>query len=209
MSRNERSSTLEEKELRRSQIIQSAIEEFDDVGFEKATMSNISKRSGLSRTLINFYFKDKKSLHKELEVIALGMLAKLMKKETLKAHHSLEKLKKCALSFVKFHQKHKGLYDCIMRDDEQVEIGPVLKENSLEISDLAIDIIESGLKKGELKNPYPSTREAAMAIWCIAHGHSAISINKKDILKDYWSISPKSILQNVDLVIHALFQIDG
>ncbi len=195
----------EEKEKRRRQILSSAIEVFDSVGFINASMSAISKHSGLSRTLINFYFNDKRSLHKELEIYSLRMIEDLMIENINSIKSPLRKLKLCAHSFVQFNQKHRGLYECLVRDDDEIGIGPILKNNSKKISDIVVSVLKEGVKERSLKNPYESYDKAAIGIWSIAHGHAVIYENKKEILEDYWNISNKHKFKSIDLIIESLF----
>ncbi|WP_096186450.1 TetR/AcrR family transcriptional regulator [Evansella halocellulosilytica] len=53
-------------EARREQIIEAAIQTLDDIGYVKASLSQIAKRAGISTALISYHFSDKSDLMNHL-----------------------------------------------------------------------------------------------------------------------------------------------
>ena len=75
---NIRSRTEEEKQQKQSMILEAASKVFSELGFQKATMTAVAKKAGLSRTLVNFYYNDKNQLHAALEKKTLNEIAFLL-----------------------------------------------------------------------------------------------------------------------------------
>lgn len=55
-------------EARRNQIMEAAIQTLDEIGFVKASLTQIAKRAGISTALISYHFKDKFDLMNHLLV---------------------------------------------------------------------------------------------------------------------------------------------
>src|SRR5690625_2881428 len=53
-------------EARREQIVEAAIKTLDDIGYAKASLSQIAKRAGISTALISYHFSDKSDLMNHL-----------------------------------------------------------------------------------------------------------------------------------------------
>lgn len=56
---------------KRDRIINSALEEFTNNSYDKASTNNIVKNAGISKGLLYHYFKSKKSLYEYLQVFAI------------------------------------------------------------------------------------------------------------------------------------------
>ncbi|WP_188455122.1 TetR/AcrR family transcriptional regulator [Virgibacillus oceani] len=63
-SRKEKHSFI--AEARREQIIEAAIQTLDEIGYVKASLSQIAKRAGISTALISYHFSDKNDLMNQL-----------------------------------------------------------------------------------------------------------------------------------------------
>jgi len=53
-------------ETTKERIIEAAIDEFADVGYEKATIRNISARAGVNQAAINYHFSSKSELYRHV-----------------------------------------------------------------------------------------------------------------------------------------------
>lgn len=53
-------------EVTKERIIEAAIDEFADVGYEKATIRNISARAGVNQAAINYHFSSKSELYRQV-----------------------------------------------------------------------------------------------------------------------------------------------
>lgn len=201
-----RSKNSDEKEERRNQILAAAIIEFDEAGYENTTMTSISKRSGISRTLINFYFKDKKSLHMALEERALSLLEEKLMAAVDSVDDVIAKLKMAVRCFIIFYEEHRGFYECILRSDDEVDLEVQLKDKSLAVSAPIVKILKEGCLKKTIKNPYDSYEIAAISIWCVAHGYASIVSNKHKILNTHWGINSALLKKEAELTIERVFR---
>ncbi|MCR8980767.1 TetR/AcrR family transcriptional regulator [Brevibacillus laterosporus] len=76
-------------EARREQIIEAAIKTLDEIGYVKASLSQIAQRAGISTALISYHFSDKNDLMnhlltKLLESSTSYILGKVRKEDTPK-----------------------------------------------------------------------------------------------------------------------------
>lgn len=62
-------------EDKKNRIINSALEEFGNNDFKKASTNNIVKKAGISKGLLYHYFKTKKLLYEHLEIFSLEIIA--------------------------------------------------------------------------------------------------------------------------------------
>lgn len=53
-------------EVTKERIIEAALDEFADVGYEKATIRNISTRAGVNQAAINYHFSSKSELYRHV-----------------------------------------------------------------------------------------------------------------------------------------------
>lgn len=200
-----RSVTVDEKIERSNQILRAAILEFNEVGYEAATMTSISKRSGISRSLINFYFKDKKSLHKALEEKALIMLEEQLRISIEKVPDVLSKLKMALNCFIKFYEEQRGFYECLIRSDDEIDLDIELKDKSRALSAPVVAVIEAGVLDRKIINPYENAEVAAISIWCMAHGYATIMNSKHKILKTHWAIDSNNLKMAAESTIERIF----
>ena len=70
---------LEEKERRRLEILEAAVEVAGVVGFEAMTMEQVARKARLSRALVYVYFKDKHDLQTYFNIKLEKILAKYNK----------------------------------------------------------------------------------------------------------------------------------
>lgn len=189
----------------KKRILLVALSEFNKKGFDKTTMTAISKKTGLSRTLINFYFKNKKSLHIELEELALEILYKELVTSINSSLTPKEQLKDVVKCLINFYLTNNGLYECLMRSEEKTGIQLKLKTKSNLIVTLIMNIIQKGIDNNDFKNPYNSLESAAISTWCIAHGYASIIHHKARVIKTYWKIDRPMLYQEAIQTIDKVF----
>ena len=203
---NIRSRSKEEKKEKREHILMAAEFVFKEFGFEKATITKIAQRANLSRTLVNFYFKDKKQLHNMLEKKALNGIREKILVSIKDSDSEQVKLKKVVRVFMNYISKCNGLYECLLRSEDEFEIfDESLQEDTQKLNNVVVKILQEGIKKKELCNPYDSPTEAVLVIWSILHGFGEIATKKESILKKHWGVCSTKLMANAEKIIMEKF----
>lgn len=203
-----RSRNDEEKQLRQQQIMDAALLEFDEHGYEKTSMSGIAQRSGLSRSLVNFYFGDKAGIHDAIEKEALKKLTALFQESVEQEERGIAQLLNIARAYVAFHQKYPGYFEALARPDENVENpeSTSLQEPAQDIMEIICHCIEQGQKDGSVQHDFSSSMEGALTLWATAHGCILLSHNKAPLLEHFWKVPSDSILKGLETMIRRAFE---
>lgn len=76
----------------REALLRAAAEAFVDDGFALATLSNISRRAGVSYGALHFHFENKDSLARAVEAAALDTVVRVTRKADDRRHSALQRL---------------------------------------------------------------------------------------------------------------------
>lgn len=154
---------------RRSAVLRAAELIFSKKGFHKSTMAEIAQIAEFATGTLYNFFKDKADLYITVIDEKSEELFQFIKKEIFSVRGSLEEkitlLIKAHLSFFeknsnffKIFLSQRAAFEGIARD----EIGEKIHKIYLRYVDMITEIIEGGIKQGELKGLNP--REASYAL---------------------------------------------
>lgn len=187
-------------ELTRAIIIQAASELFNTQGYKATSISDITKRTNLTKGAIYRHFADKSSLEKEA---LRSMCQKLLGDITYSikaAKDSKEKLQCIINYFSKYADKPPFKGGCplmnaaIEADDNNAELKGVVQYIMSQIYDSISLIIENGIKHGQIKK---NTEAKVVASWMISSLEGAIMMMKifdnKEHLKNTIQLVEKEI----------------
>lgn len=163
-----------EKVHRREQILNAARALLFQEGFHKTSVNKISKKAELSIGSIYFYFKNKEEIfaaleHEGLDIMHAGILA-----ETENATDCEHKLKKGALAYYRFSQKHRDYFDVInyFLSSPQIffseDLNRTIDSKGAAILRYIADIVEEGVEKGLFDESAPGN--FAVFFWASLHG---------------------------------------
>jgi AcrR family transcriptional regulator len=88
----------EEKDRRRTEIVEAAEALYKELGWDAVTMDSVAKRARLSRALVYVYFKDKQDLHFAIAARALETLQRRFEEATARAKTGISLLLRCLCS---------------------------------------------------------------------------------------------------------------
>lgn len=203
-SKNTRSRSDEEKDLRQQQILEAAIIEFDLNGYEKTSMGAIAKRAGLSRTLVNFYFGDKEGVHAEIERKALVSMTEMLANASKRQKTGIEKLLAIGRAYVRFQKKYPGYFEALARKEDG-QTRKELEVPSVDSTQLIAEAINSGLEDGTIRHSFSNLTQASLALWATTHGFIVIAENKGTVLKAHWGVNSSTLLKSLDIAITSMF----
>ncbi len=205
---NIRSRTEEEKQQKQSMILEAASKVFSELGFQKATMTAVAKKAGLSRTLVNFYYNDKNQLHAALEKKTLNEIAFLLNQNIDLKNDPFKNLKIVADTFFDYAQKNTGLYECLLRPEFDLKISnSTLINDTQMVNEIVAKVISKGVEQNILHNPFDTLLEATINMWCIIHGFITISTNKSEILQTHWGVSQNNLRSSTYITLEKLFKV--
>lgn len=107
-------------EKTRQQILEKALQVFEDKRFENGSINEIAKRLGVRNSLIYYYFRNKSHIYLELVSKFRDGLLRDITLASQKGKNSIEKITNLLLAYKEYIKKNRSLYD-IFREIEFVE----------------------------------------------------------------------------------------
>lgn len=176
-----------EKQRRRDQAIQAAMEIFDEDGYYAITMEKIAERAELSRAALYLYFKNKDEIFisaiKEYMDYFCSLLRDIYDRRKAVREKLLEELWEC---FIKFYQKDPVAFNVSMYFHQNEAIRNLSDELRLLLYKAGSDavtyqhkIAEYGVEQGIFIECNPRT--LAEVIWSSFLGMMQVERSKKEI----------------------------
>ena len=169
---------IEEKEKsfeKKQELIDAAIKEFGERGYEKASLNNILKESGISKGTFYYHFKNKEDLYMYLIEIFIvekkKSLAKYIQPEdfTKDFFTILKLLVKAGLMFAKENPQINKFSETYLKDYNSAINQKMLKKYNPEANDYFNGIIEMAYGKGEFREDLPKDFVKQMVTYLFTH----------------------------------------
>jgi len=143
----------EEKQRR---ILETALEEFSEKGFQGASINLIVSRLGIAKGSIYQYFNDKKSLFLYIFDYAVELVRKRLKevKQETREAPTFERIKRSLLTGVDFIERHPLIYRAylkVMFDREVPFRQELLQKIRLFSSEYLTSLLMEGRERGEIR----------------------------------------------------------
>jgi AcrR family transcriptional regulator len=175
----------EEKDRRRSEILDAAAASAAEEGFESITMDNVARRARVSRALIYVYFQDKHALHMALCERAMELLLERFAVATRDAPNGLARLEAMGRTYVRYARELPVYFQALAhleaRNPEEVqhlrciELGNVCHANMTRA-------LRDGIADGSIRSDLGSADAVAVALWGFMHGVIHIANTKAALL---------------------------
>ena len=156
------------KQLR---ILDAAIEEFADRGYDKASMNVVVRKAGISKGALFNYFKSKGGLFAFVYRIAFHRVKDYLRAVRDDTHDEnfFQRLEKIMAAGVDFVHRYPGLariyYHIIFTGDSPYK-NEILKELHSESLKFIQSLIEDGIRRGELR-PGINPQTTAFVLECV------------------------------------------
>jgi AcrR family transcriptional regulator len=146
--------TTKEPEIRKTELVDAALELFNTNGYEKTTISDIVKKVGVAQGLFYYYFKNKEEVLNEIVeryiVILTTNIKNIKEKADLSPQTKLERIFNFLFS-VASEQEVLALYI-----HQEANINTKLEDKMMrELIPLLGDIIQQGVSEGVFDTLYP------------------------------------------------------
>ncbi len=179
----------EEKDRRRTEIVEAAIEVYREVGWDAVTIDQVAKRARLSRALVYVYFKDKEELHATIVLRAFELLANRFAEASGRARLGIDKLEAIARAYVAFAHEMPHFFDACARFEASSSpaehaTSPFVAcfEAGNRVHGHVIAAIQSGQSDGSVRADLGDPRVTSIAMWACCHGLIQIAMNKAHVL---------------------------
>lgn len=164
----------------RTRIVQAAEKLFGQKGFSATSISDIVEEANVGRSLIYYYFKDKKSLYDAILAESGERIVRIAQKARDLEGNAFDRLKCFISSFCAMHDEHPHVPKMLMRADIE---GTMRFEDHAEKYFRSVDtileaILEEGLEKGELR--YVKPNKTAHVVLAISHSIHMAQMQSRD-----------------------------
>ena len=147
-----------EHEKRRKKILEKALDVFMDDGFENATFQKIADKSGITRTILYLYFKNKREIFnfsiKQLLVNAEEKINEIRSNDKM---NSIEKITKILFAVFKLLDHNRKLLSVVLdyllhtsKDDFNPDER--VRRRTVKLRHIISSVLIEGVKAGEIKN---------------------------------------------------------
>jgi len=197
----------EKYEIKKEQIIDAAEELFAYYGYHKTTLDDIARKIGIKKNSIYYYFESKEVLLNSIISNIYKIKVEQFEKRAAKSKTTLNKLK-VFLSVLVSHKYHDSKKYNIT-PAAFLEISRVIDESFYnffeEAKKMVIDILNEGIKKGELRNH--KTKDSAETILEFTRSLEFLEYtrsNTKFISRDMQKNLENRLMHFVDLIYHGI-----
>jgi len=197
----------EEKDRRRAEIVDAAVELYREVGWDAVTIDQVAKRARLSRALVYVYFQDKDELHAAIVLRAFELLDKRFAEAAERVRLGLDKIEVLGRAYVAFGNEFPHLFNACARFEstERQDMQP----NSLleacvaagnRVHEHTISALEAGIRDGTIRADMGDSRVVAISLWGFSHGLIQIAMTKAHMLAREGISVPQLLEQSVSLL---------
>lgn len=192
----------EEKDRRRTEIVEAAIEVYREVGWDAVTIDQVAKRARLSRALVYVYFTDKDELHAAIVLRAFELLDKRFAEASERVRLGLDKIEGLGRAYMAFAQEMPHFFNACARfelaepqDPQPESVVAACVAAGNRVHDHTIAALEAGMRDGTIRTDLGDTKVVAISLWGFSHGLIQIAMTKAHMLaRD--GISVPQLLEN-------------
>lgn len=166
----------EEKERRRSDIIDAAEALYAKKGWDGVTMDQVARATRLSRALLYVYFCDKGDLHLAIVERAMKDLCRRFREATDLCRLGIDKLEAIGRAYLAFSRESPHLFDACSRfqvhqgnhADEAREVACIAAGE--EAHSVVVSALLTGIEDGSVRRDVGDPDVVCIALWAFSHG---------------------------------------
>jgi AcrR family transcriptional regulator len=179
----------EEKDRRRAEIVDAAIEVYREVDWDVVTIDQVAKRARLSRALVYVYFKDKDELHAAIVLRSFEALDKRFAEASSRARLGLDKVEALGRAYLAFAHELPHFFDACARfevapQQTTAPTGLIAEcfDAGQRVHAHTIAALAAGVADGSIRADLGDPKVSSMALWGFSHGLIQIAVNKAHVL---------------------------
>lgn len=197
----------QKNEQRRKYILYISEKLFFLNGYDDVSMNNIARETGLNKSVIYRYFKNKESLYFAIVLRGTKIFNKMFKEKVKLKKTGIEKLEESGKAYFEFYKKYSDYHDAYLYSRskrfelKEIENAPEIDLLTKNIMKIICDAIQEGIDDGTIrKNLKPM--EAAVFIAVTAERIVRLSPNTLNVLKSHGISHEQFIEDSMDLWRH-------
>jgi AcrR family transcriptional regulator len=201
----------EEKDRRRNEIIDAALEMYREVGWDAVTMDSVAKRARLSRALIYVYFKDKRELHLAISHRAMQLLRERFEEAIARPALGIDKIEALGRAYIAYAHEFPYFFDAAARLETQVFLTAEAGTFEAECAEAAASVdavveeaIRIGQEDGSIRKDLVIPALTSRVMWGFTHGLIQIAMNKGHSLARAGINVPEFLQHAIALIRSAL-----
>ncbi|HEY4367960.1 MAG TPA: TetR/AcrR family transcriptional regulator [Steroidobacteraceae bacterium] len=201
----------EEKDRRRTEIVDAAEELYRELGWDAVTMDSVAKRARLSRALVYVYFKDKTDLHFAIAIRALEVLHRRFVESNERARTGADKIQALGRTYIAYAQEFPHYFDACARLELHTPSGeqPTPQEQlCLQAGRLPHEVVVAALRAGQqdgtIRKDLGDLDVTARVLWGFNHGLIQIAMTKADALAQSGISVQQLTQQAINLIMYSL-----
>ena len=176
----------EERDRRRTEILDAAADSAAESGFDAITMDQVARRARLSRALLYVYFQDKQALHLALCERAMELLLERFCAATTDAPTGLVRLEAIGRAYVRYARElpvsFQALAHLEARAPEDLQQHAQCHSLGNLCHEAITQAIRQGIEVGSIRPDVGSPDAVAIALWGFMHGVIQLANTKGALL---------------------------
>jgi TetR/AcrR family transcriptional regulator len=194
---------IEEKEQRRTEIIDAAEVVFADRGIEETTLGEVARQARLSRGLIYFYFKDKEDLICAVSQRSLRLLHDRFEAAAEQHETGIDKVAAMGRAYFEFARNyplyarmitHWGFHETLLEGMSENQAACMLEGNR--VFDVMTRAIRAGMTDGTIDPDLGDPMNTAVSLWGFTHGLLQISTQKEAMLQRFHGVNTRELVEH-------------
>lgn len=203
---------LEEKDRRRSEILDAAEAVAASDGIDALTMDQVARRARISRALLYVYFQDKSDLQLGLCERGLEVLKTRFEAAATRQRSGLAQLEAMGRAYVAFSQEFPVYFEAVARfqasesegDNGENHMGACLAVGE-GVHRIMVQSVHNGVRDGSIDATAAANPIAvAMTLWGLMHGIILLTTTKAHVLSKYGVTGKALVEQSLQLAVRGL-----
>lgn len=205
---------LEEKERRRTEILDAAESVASAVGIDAMTMDEVARTARLSRALLYVYFQDKSDLLFGLCDRALETLHQRFVSAAARHRTGLEQIEACGRAYVAFAHEFPVYFEALARFEAHAPPAdatspPAANERACilrgtKVHAVMVECIERGIVDGSIRADVGSPILISLTLWGFLHGIIQIAATKGQVIAQHGLSTQQLVEQALRLCARSL-----
>ncbi|HSY07286.1 MAG TPA: TetR/AcrR family transcriptional regulator [Steroidobacteraceae bacterium] len=179
----------EEKERRRTEILDAAEAVAASEGWDDMTMDQVARRARLSRALLYVYFTDKTDLLFGVGDRAMSILTQRCSEAAARHRRGITQLEAISRAYVEFSQEFPVYFGVLARCELRSSTAANPDSNEGEcarkgdaLQSMFVGTLENGMRDGSIRADAGQPAAVAIVLWGFLHGVIQLSASKANLV---------------------------
>ncbi len=209
MNETVRPTFLNLPEDKQARIIEAALTEFADKGYQQASLNTIVAASGIAKGSLYQYFTDKSGIFLYVFDFAIAVVRRLLVqvKDSTQEEDFFTRLERsllAGLDFIRQYPKIYGIYLKILFDQQVPQRQELLQRVRQYAANYLHSLLRQGLARGELRPDLPAASAVFLLDALLDRFLQAASVPAFDVVLDLEQANPEALRQRVQELMDIL-----